>query len=226
MRIPAPLLAASLAALSLNCAAEPFTVRLGVERVVFDTPPGFSDTTDLASPRLQDLAATLTTASNRILMFALSDEDVRNFTQGEQLDAKRYMIAVTPKALERDRVTPTQFNAFISDSLQNLGKLVETDDIVKYLDKQPFGKIVLIAELKKEPAAVSVMQATRLPPLPGKAFEKDKAQYLFYTTTIFLLRGKAVQIAVYSLVGGLADVAWLKTITQRWYDELQRLNAR
>jgi len=227
MRIFAPLLAASLAALSPNCAAEPFTVRLGIERVVFDTPPGFSDTTDLASPRLQDLADTLTPASNRILMFALSDADVRNFTLGEQLDAKRYMIAVTPKALERERVTPAQLAAFISDSLQNLGKRVETDDIVKYLDKQPIGQAVLFAELKKDPAAVSVVQATRLPPVPGKTmWEKPKPQYLFFTTTIFLLRGKAIQLAVYSLVDGPADLEWLKTITLRWYNELQRLNAR
>ena len=104
---------------------------------------------------------------------------------------------------------------------------VETDDIVKYLDKQPIGQAVLFAELKKDPAAVSVVQATRLPPVPGKTmWEKPKPQYLFFTTTIFLLRGKAIQLAVYSLVDGPADLEWLKTITLRWYNELQRLNAR
>ncbi len=46
-------LPALLAALPLQGAAAPFTVRLGVERIVLDTPPGFSDTTELASPRLQ-----------------------------------------------------------------------------------------------------------------------------------------------------------------------------
>jgi hypothetical protein len=207
--------------------AAPFTVRLGIERIVLDTPPGFTDTTELASPRLQDLADTLTSASNRILMFALSDADVRRFTQGELLDAKRYMIAVTPKGLERERVTPGQLAAYIADSLQNLGKPVETADIVKYLEAQPVGKAHLIAELKQEPATVSVLQATRLPPLPGKTFwESSKPQYLFFTTTIFLVRGKAIQLAVYSLFDGPADVEWLKTITLRWVDELLRLNPR
>ncbi len=87
VRIPACLLAALLAALPLQGAAAPFTVRLGVERIVLDTPPDLTDTTELASPRLQDLSETLTAASNRILMFALSDGDVRHFTQGEPADA-------------------------------------------------------------------------------------------------------------------------------------------
>ena len=226
LRAIAILLSAAAAA-SHPAMAAPFTVRLGIERIVLDTPPGFTDTTDLTSPRLQDLADTLTSASNRILMFALSDSDVRRFTQGEPLDAKRYMIAVTPKGLERERVTPGQLAAYIADSLQNLGKPVETADIVKYLETQPIGKASLIAELKREPATVSVLQATRLPPLPGRTmWEANKPQYLFFTTTIFLVRGKAIQLAVYSLFDGPADADWLKNITLRWQDELQRLNPR
>jgi hypothetical protein len=216
-----------LAAISLNCAAAPFTVRLGVEKIVLDAPPGFTDTTELASPRLQDLAETLTAASNRILVFALSDADVRRFTQGEMLDAKRYMIAVTPKGLERERVSPAQLTAYINDSVQNLGKPVEAPDLVKYLETQPIGKVSLITELRREPTAVSVLQATRLPPLPGKKFwESDTPQYLTFTTTIFLVHGKALQLAVYSLYEGQADVDWLKATTQRWIDELLRLNPR
>ncbi len=225
MRIPALAFAACLAALSLDCAATPFSVRLGIEKLVVDTPPGFTDTVDLASPRLQDLADTLTSASNRILIFALSDADVKRFTNGDQLDAKRYMIAVTPKVLERERVTPEQFASLVSDSLHDLGKPVEAKDIVKFLDKQPVGKLVLVAELKKEASAVSVLQGTRLPSLPGATmFDDKKPQYLFSTTTLFLVRGKALQLAVYSLYEGPSDLDWLRTITQRWVDELVRLN--
>jgi len=225
MRIHAFLFAALLAALSLNCAAAPFSVRLGIERVVVDTPPGFTDTVDLASPRLQDLADGLTSASNRVLIFALSDADVRRFTNGDQLDAKRYMIAVTPKVLERERVTPEQFATLVADSLHDLGKPVEAKDIVKFLDKQPVGKLILVAELKKETSAVSVLQGTRLPPLPGATmFDEKKPQYQFLTTTLFLVRGKALRLDVYALYESPADIDWLKTITQRWVDELMRLN--
>jgi len=221
------MLACLLAALSLNCAASPFTVRLGLEKIVLDTPPGFTDTTDLASPRLQELAETLTSASNRILMFALSDSDVRRFTQGEMLDAKRYMIAVTPKGLERERVSPAQLATYIADSVQNLGKPVVAKDIIQFLKDQPIGKAHLLAELKREPTVVSVLQGARHPALPGKAFwESDKPQYLFFTTTIFLVSGKAIQLAVFSLYDSPADVDWLKTITLRWQEELQRLNSR
>jgi len=152
---------------------------------------------------------------------------VRRFTQGEMLDAKRYMIAVTPKGLERERVSPAQFAAYISDSVQNLGKPVQPPDLVKYLETQPIGRASLISELRREPNAVSVLQATRLPLLPGKKFwESDTPQYLTFTTTIFLVRGKAIQLAVYSLYESPADVEWLKATTQRWVDELLRLNPR
>src|SRR3990167_10487995 len=127
-------LAALVLLAALPAAAAPFTVRLGIERIVLDAPPGFTDTTELASPRLQDLSETLTAASNRILLFALSDADVRRFTSGEKLEAQRYMIAVTPKGLERERVTPAQFALFVSDSLHDLGKPVQPTDIIKFLE--------------------------------------------------------------------------------------------
>ncbi len=221
------ILAIVLAALSLNCAAAPFAVRLGLEKIVLDAPPGFTDTTDLASPRLQNLADTLTSASNRVLLFALSDSDVRGFMQGDQLDARRYMLAATPKGLERERVTAAQLATFIGDALQNLGKQVDPPDLIRYLETQPIGKASLIAELRRDAAIVSVQQATRLPPLPGKKFwESDRPQYLVFTTTIFLVRGKALQLGVYSMYENPADIEWLKTTTQRWTDELLRLNTR
>ena len=218
-----------LAALSASMqgGAAPFTVRLGLERIVLDTPPGFTDTVELASPRLQSLSEALTEASNRILMFALSDSDVRNFTQGEQLDARRYMIAVTPRGLESQRVSPDQFLGLVTESLQDLGKPVETPDLVKFLAMQPVGKVHLLAELKKEPSAVSVMQATRIPDRPASTFwQSAKPQYLCFTTTLFLVRGKALQLKVYTLYDGPADTEWLKLLTQRWQDELLRLNPR
>lgn len=217
---------AALALLAaLPAAAAPFTVRLGIERIVLDSPPGFADTIELASPRLQDLSETLTPASNRILLFALSDGDVRRFTGGEMLDAKRYMIAVTPKALERERVTPAQFAQLVSDALQDLGKPVVTTDIISFLETQPFGKLHLIEQLKKEPTAVSVLQAARLPSLPGATmFDSRKPQYLFSTTTLFLVRGKALHLGVYAMYDNPADLDWLRSITQRWVDELLRLN--
>ena len=216
-----------LAALAFPAAAAPIVVRIGVERVVLDVPPGFTDTTELASPRLQELAETLTSASNRILLFALTDADVRRFSTGERLEAKRYMIAVSPKGMEQGRVTDAQFRVFVADSLRGLGAPVAAADHIKYLEEQPVGSANLIAELKKEPTIVSVLQATRLPPLQGATmWEAKKPQYLFFTTTVFLVRGKALQTAVYTLFDGPADVEWLRGITERWMNELLRLNSR
>jgi len=230
VRIPASPIAAPLfalmAALPLACAAAPFSVRLGIERIALDSPPGFGDTTELASPRLQALSETLTPASNRILLFALSDADVRSFEQGGQLDAKRYMIAVTPRGLEQVRVLPAQFTGLVADSLQDLGKPVDAgNDLIKFLASKPIGATFLVEELQKEPTAFSIMQATRLPDKPGENFwSKATPQYLCFTTTLFLVRGKALQLKVFTLYESAADADWLKTITKRWQDELIRLN--
>jgi putative ubiquitin-RnfH superfamily antitoxin RatB of RatAB toxin-antitoxin module len=205
--------------------AAPFSARLGIERLVLDTPPGFADTTDLASPRLNDLAEALTSASNRILIFALTDADMRHFTNGDQLEMKRYMIAVTPKGMERNRVMSEQFSAFVADALRDVGKPVEVPDVLKYLDKQPLGKTNLIGEIKKDASVVTIVQGTRIPsPAAVAPWEDKKSQYLFSTTTLFLVRGKALQLSVYTLYDSPADLDWLKSITQRWVDELLRLN--
>ena len=227
MRIFSALVAPLALLVALQCEAAPFSVRLGSEKIVLDTPPGFSDTGDLASPRLNDLAATLTSASNRILLFALSDADFRKFTQGDQLEWNRYMIAVTPKGLENVRVTPQQFANFVADSVQGLGKAEKPTDPIAYLDKQAEGKLNLLEEQRPDATSVSVLQATRLPPLPGDTlFQAGKPQYLFYTTSMFLVRGRALQISVYLIIVGKGqpDLEWLKNTTQRWREEILRLN--
>jgi hypothetical protein len=226
VRILQGLFAIVFGALALDCAAIPFSVRIGLERVNLDTPPGFSDTSDLASPRLQDLSATLTSASNRVIIFALSDADVRKFTNGDPIDARRYAVAVTPKGLERQRVNAEQFNTLVSDSLREFGKPVNPPDLPKFLEKQPIGKAHLLAELRKDPTVVSVLQGTRLPPLTGRAFQDNKEQFMFFSTTIFLVSGKALQLGVYSLYDGPDDIEWVKGITLRWIEELLRLNPR
>src|SRR5262249_54554373 len=137
---PMRILAALLAAVALDCAAAPFSVRLGAEKIVLDAPPGFTDTGDLASPRLNDLAATLTSPpgplpppSNRILLFAPPDADSRRFMQGDFLDMRRYLIAVTPKGLENVRVGGEQFAGLVADALRDLGKPVTVTDYPKFL---------------------------------------------------------------------------------------------
>ena len=57
-------------------------------------------------------------------LWPVEREDLRRFTQGDQLEARRYMIAVTPRATERDRLTPEQFQAFIQEQIQSYGSLL------------------------------------------------------------------------------------------------------
>lgn len=210
-----------LAALSLGAAASPFAVRLGQERVVLDVPPGFADTLDLGSPRLQELGETLTSASNRILLFAITDADMRRFQQGDTPEFRRYMLIATPKALERERVGLNQFREYVLESVRGLGNPAEPADIRQYLDTQPAGRAALLVELRRKPDAVSVFQGTRIPTKP-----KEKPVYLLSTTTLLLTQGKALSIAVFTGYDSEADPDWLRSTTLRWLDELQRLNRK
>jgi len=215
------LLLTLLLALSLGCAAAPFAVRLGEVRVVLDAPPGFADTLEVASPRLQELAEALTSASNRILLFALTDADLRRFSAGDTPELLRYLLVATPRALERESVSLSQFRAFSADIVRTMGNPVDPPDLRGYLDGVPVGRTVLLRELQRTPVMVQLLAASRLPPRT-----ESEPAYLLYTQTLMLLRGKALQVSAYTLYASPADQDWLLGMTQRWTGELQRLNGR
>jgi hypothetical protein len=228
VRVPARLAACLFAALSLNAAAAPFAVQVGDARIALDAPAGFSDTSSIGSPRLRELAEALTSASNRILLFALTDADLRLFTGGDSPDMKRYALAATPRELERDRVRQEAFNAFVADSLRAMGPAAPAAaDYRKYLDAQP-AKAALLAELRRDPQVVTLLQGTRLPtpPRPSIFVDEKPPQYILSTTTLLLVRGKALNLSVYGPYDSPADLEWIRAITARWVEELQRLNAR
>ncbi|MCD6042565.1 MAG: hypothetical protein K0R40_2168 [Burkholderiales bacterium] len=215
------LLLALLVAVPLSCAAAPFAVQIGDAKIGLDAPPGFSDTSFTGSPRLQELGEALTSASNRVLLFAVTDADLRRFMTGEQLDLRRYMIAVTPRGMEHQRVGDAMFKQFVGDSLRELGAPPAATDFQEYLESRPAGAVNLLAELRKDPDAVSVLQGSRS---KGGFFERS--QYLLSTTTLMLLRGRALSLAVYTRYDSPADLDWIRATTARWIDELRRLNPR
>jgi len=133
------------------------------------------------------------------------------------------MIAVTPKGLERERVSPTAFSVFVGESLRELGSQPAEGDLQKYLDAQPPGKTSLLAELRREPNVVSVLQGTRA---PGQRRSNEAPQYALSTTTLMLVRGKALNLSVYTLYENAADLDWVRVTTARWIDEIARLNNR
>ena len=213
--------AALLIALCAPAWAAPFAVRLGAERVALDTPPGFADTLDLGSPRLQELAEALTSASNRILLFALTDADLRRFTLGDTPELRRYLLVATPRAMERDRMSPEQFRAFAAESLRGIGNPAEPADIRKHLDALAQGQASLLWELRRKPDVISVFQGTRIPIKPNV-----KPQYLLTTTTLLLVRGKAFIVSAFASYHDDTDPDWLRAVTLRWVDDLLRLNLR
>jgi hypothetical protein len=204
--------------------AAPFAVQVGEARLGLDAPPGFSDTAFTGSPRLQELAESLTAASNRILLFAISDADLRRFMVGDTPEFRRYMIVVIPKGFERERMTRSGFAALAARSLHELGAPApEKADPIEQLKAQPEGQATVLARLRKDAEVISVLQGTRLP--PARRFS-DKPQYGLATTSLVLLRGKPLNLSVYSSYDSPADLEWISTATVRWIEDLQRLNMR
>jgi hypothetical protein len=219
-------LAALLVALAFvpGAGAAPFVVQLGAERIVLEAPPGFSDTGFLGSPRLQELAEKTTSASNRVLLFAIADADLRRFMAGERMELRRYMVVVTPRGMERERVGEAQFRDLVAASLRDLGAIAATPDLRQHLDAQPEAKAVLLAELRREPQLVSILQGARLVAEGGGFFAASRVQYVLATTTLVLVRGKALQLAVHSAYDAPQDLEWITAATARWIEELLRLN--
>jgi hypothetical protein len=200
--------------------AAPFAVQLGDARVALDAPPGFADTQFTGSPRLQEIGESLTSASNRVLLFALSDADLRRFMQGDQLELRRYMIAVTPRAMERERLSEGAFKSLVGNVRGDVTDL-PTGDFQKHLDSRAPGTVVMLAELRKEADAVSVLQGSR-----SKSGLFERTRYLLTSNSLVLLRGKALTLSVYTQYDDPADLEWIRATTNRWIDDLKRLNSR
>jgi len=58
----------------------------------------------------------------------------------------------------------------------------------------------------------------------GGFFERSK--YLLSTTSLLLVRGKALTASVFTQYEDAADLEWIRVTTLRWIDELKRLNSR
>jgi hypothetical protein len=217
------LLAALACAVPLQCAAAPFAIPLGDTRIALDAPPGFADTGFTGSPRLQELAEGLTSASNRVLLFALTDADLRRFMVGDQMEVKRYMVVATPKGSEHDSLSAGSFIRLANDSLRSLGSAPAAGtDCPRYLDNLPPGRAALLAQLASEQTVVSVLQGTRIPPQR----RSEPPSYVLSSTTLLLVRGKALNLSVYSAYETEDDVEWIRAITARWIEDLKRLNSR
>ena len=177
------------------------------------------------SPRLQELAESFTPASSRILIFALSDTDMRRFNAGDPPELRQYLLVVTPRALEQQRMTIAAFDTYVRDGLRSLGSAPVDGDVLKLLEARPAGESTLLAELRREPDAISVLRGVRLPAADTGFFSFSKpSQYVLSSTTLVLLRGKALNLTVTTGYESKADVEWIRSTTLRWIDELRRLN--
>ena len=195
-------------------------------RLGLDVPGGFTDSTPTGSPRLIELAESFTAASNRILVFALTDADMRRFNGGDAPELRQYLLVVTPRALEHQRTAVGEFDVNVREMLRSLGKPPPEGDLIKYLETRQPGEATYLGELRREPEVVAILRGVRLPPAESGFFSFSKpSQYVLSSTTLLLLRGKSLQLTVVTGYESKADLEWIRATTQRWIDELRRLNA-
>lgn len=196
-------LALLLLAWTSGAFAAPFAVQVGDTRIALDVPPGFSDTQFTGSPRLSDIAESLTTASNRILLFALEDEDLKRFMVGDPIELRRSVLVVTPRAMQQESLSLGSFRSLVAAA-------------------QPAGGAESLGALRSDPEVSSQLYSARVPPEradapPGRVVS---------SRTLLLLRGKALDLSVFSRYDSAADLEWVRSATGRWIDELRRLNSR
>ena len=96
-------------------------------------------------------------------------------------------------------------------------------DVRAHLDSMR-GRPALIAELRRDQDVESVLQGARMPDPPRGAREAPK--YLLSSTTLLLVRGRALNLSLYAIYDTPADVEWMRATTLRWIEDVQRLNNR
>jgi hypothetical protein len=142
---------------------------------------------------------------------------------GDPPEFRRYMLAVTPKELEREHVSRKTFGQFATAALRDLGEPLPPDkSFGEYFDRQPPGKPGVLGEVRRDDDVVSMLVGARVE-APRRA---EKPQYVVSSTTLMLVRGKALNLAVFSAYESPGDLEWVRAVTARWIEDLQRLNAR
>jgi hypothetical protein len=187
----------------MQCLAAPFAVQVGDTRIALDTPIGFADSSFTGSPRLQELAESQTSPSNKVLVFAISDGDLRRFMVGDTPEFRRYMVVVTPRALEHERMSPAAFRELAAAARREAAR----------------GEFT---ELRADPEVYATQMRTVLPP----ARRGGDPQEVLLTRSLMHVRGKALDLSIYSVLESPADLEWIRVTTLRWIEDLQRLNAR
>ena len=136
--------------------------------------------------------------------------------------------APSPATIGNERFSPQRFGEFADAAQRELGERVPAGKIfTEYFDQQPLGKSSVVGELRRDPEVRSLLLGARVPPNtrlqpPGA----PKQQYALSTISLLLVRGKALSLTVYSAYDSQADLDWIRAITARWIDDLQRLNTR
>ena len=99
------------------------------------------------------------------------------------------MIAVTPRELERERLSPQRFAELADAAQRELGEPVPAGkSFAEYFDQQPIGKSSVLGELRRDAEVRSLLLGSCRPqPQPPGT---QKQQYALSTTSLIWCAAK------------------------------------
>ena len=209
--------------------AAPFALQVGDLRLGLDAAGRLRRLPLLTgSPRLIELAESLTAASNRILVFALTDADMRRFNGGDAPELRQRLLVVTPRALEHQRTSGRRVRR---QRARDAALARQTSR-----PKATSPEVPRDAPARQRRRASASCAGSRRSWLSCAAFAcRPSRRPVQLLQAVAVRRSRAPPCSCCAAnrcsspsspaTRAKADLEWIRATTLRWIDELRRLNA-
>ncbi len=210
-------------------AATPFDAYVAGASLALPVPAGFSEPSSEA-PILRSRAELMTVPQMRLLAVFVDDSDLRAVQQGTTPNLKRYFMISVPRANEANSFDAYAFRAVKSEvtgqnqTAANQAREVvkrHTDSVARTIGAQSgfpalslqIGELRQLGVFHESDSSISTLAVTKVSGADGIAeFSTTMAQ----ATSVVLLNGKIVFLAVYTRVDNDADYLWLREQSESW----------
>jgi hypothetical protein len=230
---PLSLLLAGLVAVG-SAMAQTVPVRVGPTDLALPVPAGYEEPSARV-PRLRQLGETMTPAGNRLLAIFVATPDVDLAAAGRAPAMRRYFMAQTLRAGERDTLTAKGFDevkGILRQQYKQLLAQVEPQIAQHMADAsrkvggeagRPELKIrvgeILPLEVFDERAGSISLAALGKVTVDTEAVKREIPMAMALTTAS--VRGKVVYFYAYSVYDTADDLDWTRRVTRDWLEALK-----
>ncbi len=228
-----------LFSLSSACAAATLAKRVTIgEQEVFILPPVEFVDPAVAAPELVEIGKKMVAPTNRLLAIYIPTQELKNHLAGKEIDLNRYSMLQTSNAAQKLVMSQHFFDAIkqtvkdqsssqtaemvakaqthVNSAAASIGKII--DDKTFAIKINDFKSMGLFNET---PTSISTVGSSNVFSRAGGEAESTP---IVYASTVVLVKGKALFLYTYSGYRTSADLQWVKDVSTRWADEIQRSN--